>query len=41
MFVSAWARFNEFANRVAGFVCSQAGATPTLPDTSAKEFGLS
>jgi fructokinase len=32
---------NEFANRLASFVCSQSGATPRLPDTLAREFGLS
>jgi fructokinase len=32
---------NEFANRLASFVCSQSGATPRLPDTLAEEFGLS
>ncbi|HUT30479.1 MAG TPA: carbohydrate kinase [Sedimentisphaerales bacterium] len=32
---------NEFANRLASFVCSQSGATPRLPDTLAKEFGPS
>jgi fructokinase len=37
----ALGEINEFANRVAGFVCSQAGATPRLPDTLAEEFGLS
>jgi fructokinase len=37
----ALGEINEFANRVASFVCSQPGATPTLPDTLAKEFGLS
>jgi fructokinase len=31
---------NEFANRLASFVCSQSGATPRLPDTLAGEFGL-
>ena len=30
---------NEFANRLASFVCSQNGATPRLPDTLAAEFG--
>jgi fructokinase len=32
---------NEFANRVASFVCSQSGATPSLPDTLVRGFGLS
>ncbi len=32
------AEINEFANRVASFVCSQAGATPRLPDTLAEQF---
>ncbi|MHC4184808.1 MAG: carbohydrate kinase family protein [Planctomycetota bacterium] len=32
---------NEFANRLASFVCSQSGATPRLPDTLGTEFGLS
>ncbi|MHC4623995.1 MAG: carbohydrate kinase family protein [Planctomycetota bacterium] len=32
---------NEFANRVASFVCSRSGATPGLPDKLAEEFGLS
>jgi fructokinase len=32
---------NEFANRLASFVCSQSGATPRLPLTLAREFGLS
>jgi len=32
---------NEFANRLASFVCSQPGATPRLPDKLAGEFGLS
>jgi fructokinase len=32
---------NEFANRLASFVCSWSGATPRLPDTLAGEFGLS
>ncbi|HUW20753.1 MAG TPA: carbohydrate kinase [Sedimentisphaerales bacterium] len=35
------AEINEFANRVASFVCSQPGATPKLPDALAKKFGLS
>jgi len=32
---------NEYSNRVAGFVCSQSGATPKLPDSLTQEFGLS
>jgi fructokinase len=32
---------NGFANRVASFVCSRSGATPRLPDTLVREFGLS
>jgi len=34
-------RINEYSNRVAGFVCSQSGATPELPDSLTQEFGLS
>ncbi|MHC4645635.1 MAG: carbohydrate kinase family protein [Planctomycetota bacterium] len=32
---------NEFANRLASFVCCESGATPRLPLELAKEFGLS
>jgi len=32
---------NEFANRLASFVCSRPGATPQLPDSLTQEFGLS
>jgi len=32
-------RINEFANRLAGFVCSKSGATPKLPDSLVREYG--
>jgi fructokinase len=31
-------RINQFANQVAAYVCSQAGATPALPDSLITEF---
>ena len=34
-------RINEYANRVASFVCSQSGATPKLPDDLAGQYRLS
>ena len=39
-FLSRWPldRINSFANEVAAFVCSQAGATPSLPEHFRKQL---